>query len=425
MSSTSPRRSPHECLSTPINMVFQSTAPYNTTTGDVTLVAANYTIPDFGGVEGTLTMVGIPNSCGIAQGAPDISLGLNDGVYPDGVAGSTNNNTTLNLQGTGLPIPPPPAKPTTNSLSASPVSPQLITTPVTLTDTISSDGTPATAATGVVNFLANGVVVGTQPVSGGTATFTTTALPNQTNQLTAMYSGDLTYASSTSAPVPYAMQPLPSVTMSLPTTVELSSPDPNPVLGHRHQPRDGCGLEQRSLPATGVRRVGANKADITLDYQDSAGNWCPLIPNGIPTAQALLQRLRHRAVRHGGNRVLPGPRTVAHPQPADLHRLRPDEPDGSHGPGPGAGQSDPLQRELLEPNGPRYCSQSNSPFNNYILPTNSGAPETERNVHHDLRCTNPGDASIWNIPTYAIPQGYDLEPLNDLRAPRCTLKPGR
>ncbi len=42
-----------------------------------------------------------------------------------GVAGSTNNNTTLNLQGTGLPIPPPPGKTTTNVLSASPASPQL------------------------------------------------------------------------------------------------------------------------------------------------------------------------------------------------------------------------------------------------------------------------------------------------------------
>ncbi len=36
-----------QCLSTPINMIFQSTAPYNTSTGDVTLVAANYNIPDF------------------------------------------------------------------------------------------------------------------------------------------------------------------------------------------------------------------------------------------------------------------------------------------------------------------------------------------------------------------------------------------
>ncbi len=70
---------------------------------------------------------------------------LNGGGYPDQVAGSTNNNTTLNLQGTGLPIPPPPGTSTTNALSATPVSPQLTGTSVTLTDTISSGGSPATA----------------------------------------------------------------------------------------------------------------------------------------------------------------------------------------------------------------------------------------------------------------------------------------
>ncbi len=144
-----------QCLSTPINMIFQSTAPQNPSTGDVTLVAANYTIPDFTGIDGTSS--GPTDSCGIAQGAPG-SIGLNDGTYPYGVAGSTNNNTTLNLQGTGLPIPPPPGKITTNVLSASPASPQLTTTSVTLTDTISSGGATATAATGNVNFLANGVL---------------------------------------------------------------------------------------------------------------------------------------------------------------------------------------------------------------------------------------------------------------------------
>ncbi len=41
-----------QCLSTPINMIFQSTAPYNPSTGDVTLVAANYNIPDFTGTDG-------------------------------------------------------------------------------------------------------------------------------------------------------------------------------------------------------------------------------------------------------------------------------------------------------------------------------------------------------------------------------------
>ncbi len=36
-----------QCQSTPINMIFTSTAPYNTSTGDVTLSASGYNIPNF------------------------------------------------------------------------------------------------------------------------------------------------------------------------------------------------------------------------------------------------------------------------------------------------------------------------------------------------------------------------------------------
>ncbi len=155
-----------QCLSTPINMIFQSTAPYNTrTSGDVTLVASGYNIPDFTGVPGTATPEN-PKLLWHSPGCPG-SIGVNYGAYPYGVAGSTNNNTTLNLQGTGLPIPPPPGKTTTNVLSASPASPQLTGTSVTLTDTISSGGSTATDATGNVNFMANGNVIGTVPVSNG------------------------------------------------------------------------------------------------------------------------------------------------------------------------------------------------------------------------------------------------------------------
>ncbi len=211
------------CLSTPINMVFQSTAPYNASTGDVTIAASNYTIPDFTDAPGAPPQPGYPGSCGIAESE------LNGAGYPFQVAGSTNNNTTLNLQGTGLPIPPPPGKTTTNVLTASPASPQLTTTSVTLTDTISSGGATATAATGSINFMANGVSIAIEPVSNGSATYTTTTLPSQTNQLTAVYSGDISYAGSTSPAVPYTMQPLPSVTLNLPTTVELSSPTPSPM----------------------------------------------------------------------------------------------------------------------------------------------------------------------------------------------------
>ncbi len=252
-----------QCLSTPINMTFQSTTPYNTSTGDVTIAASGYNIPDFTGLAGS------PDSCGIAEGS------LNSGAYPFQVAGSTNNNTTLNLQGAGLPVPPPPGKTTTNVLSASPASPQLTGTSVTLTDTISSGGSTATNATGNVNFMANGVVLGTEAVSTGAAVFTTTDLPTSADQLTAVYSGDFSYAGSTSPAVSYTVQPLPTVTVNVPTTVELSSPTPSPLSVTIANPSSGQTWNNLYLNLN-FNNEDWDTSDITLNYQDSAGNWCPM-----------------------------------------------------------------------------------------------------------------------------------------------------
>ncbi len=60
--------------------------------------------------------------------------------------------------------------------------------PVILTATITSTttGTP----TGTVQFLADGIAVGTAPLSGGVATLSTTALPVGTDAVTIVYSGD-------------------------------------------------------------------------------------------------------------------------------------------------------------------------------------------------------------------------------------------
>ncbi len=54
-------------------------------------------------------------------------------------------------------------RPPRTCCTASPASPQLTRTSVTLTDTISSGGSTATAATGNINFMANGNVIGTVP----------------------------------------------------------------------------------------------------------------------------------------------------------------------------------------------------------------------------------------------------------------------
>ncbi len=256
------------CLSTPVNTTFQSTAPYNTNTGDVALSASNYNIPDFTSAPG--------GNCGLAEQA------LNSGVPPDGVAGSTNNNITLNLQGTGLPIPPPPGKTTTNVLSVSPTSPQLTGTSITLNDTISSGGSMATNATGNVNFVANGNVIGTVPVSNGGATFTTTTLPSQTNQLTAVYSGDFNYTGSTSPAVPFTIQALPSVALNLPTTVELSSPTPSPMSVTITNPSTSQSWSSNYLQIQIANSNGFEAGDGTVAYQDRAGDWCqmPTIFNG-------------------------------------------------------------------------------------------------------------------------------------------------
>jgi hypothetical protein len=67
-------------------------------------------------------------------------------------------------------------------------------TAITLTATES-----ATAATGTVNFYNGSTLLGTATLTNGVATLATTALPVGTNSVTAVYSGDSTYASSTSS----------------------------------------------------------------------------------------------------------------------------------------------------------------------------------------------------------------------------------
>ncbi|MGH6876834.1 MAG: Ig-like domain-containing protein, partial [Rhizomicrobium sp.] len=146
-------------------------------------------------------------------------------------AGSTGNYLVLNLNGT-LSEPPPPAATSSTSLSASPTSPQVQGTAVTLTAIIKkTTGALATSATGTMNFNdrhstgASTVttVVGTAPVSGGTASLTISTLPRGSNSLTATFSGDSSYKGSTSSPLSYSIAPAPTVQITgLPSTTFLS-----------------------------------------------------------------------------------------------------------------------------------------------------------------------------------------------------------
>lgn len=82
---------------------------------------------------------------------------------------------------------------TTTSLSPSNANPPS-GTPISLTATIAPS-----AATGTVTFKDGSTTIGTAPVSSGAATISNVNLSVGTHSITAVYGGDTTYATSTSA----------------------------------------------------------------------------------------------------------------------------------------------------------------------------------------------------------------------------------
>jgi hypothetical protein len=82
---------------------------------------------------------------------------------------------------------------TTTSLTSS-ANPSTVGQPVTFTATVAPS-----AATGSVTFFDGTTALGAQTLSGGTASFTTSSLAAGTHTITATYTGDASYASSTSA----------------------------------------------------------------------------------------------------------------------------------------------------------------------------------------------------------------------------------
>ena len=88
---------------------------------------------------------------------------------------------------------------TTTSLTASP---NPVATGQTLTLTAAVQGTGITVPTGGVSFMSGSTLLGTAPLnSSGVATLTTTSLAAGTYSLTALYSGNASFLSSTSAAV--------------------------------------------------------------------------------------------------------------------------------------------------------------------------------------------------------------------------------
>ena len=245
------------CTAEPIHV--NLTGHYDSTTQTATISQTNFTIPLF-------------TTCGLAR------TSLNSRF-----AGSTGNVMSLTLQGT-LVLPPPPATPTTTTLIPTPPSPVLQGTSVTLAATVASGGQTAKTATGTMKFMVGSTQIGaTQSVATGTASLTTTTLPAVTGQtLTAVYSGDSKFATSTSAPLPYVVQPKPIVglsTAALTATAGSSTPTAFSVVLTNPTTGENWNNLWLQLRLNGVS--GQHTSRITLSYENSAHTWCPIVLTGV------------------------------------------------------------------------------------------------------------------------------------------------
>lgn len=101
---------------------------------------------------------------------------------------------------------------TTTAIQSSSPSPAIFGQAATFTATVSSTTPGVGAPSGTLTFQAGSTVLGSAPVSGGTATFTTTALPAGSNAVTATFTSNTGFGTSTSAPFAVTVSGAPSVT---------------------------------------------------------------------------------------------------------------------------------------------------------------------------------------------------------------------
>ena len=176
-------------------------------TGSFGVTASNASCSWFASTPNSwITLTGTPSGTG--NGTVNYSVATNSGAAQSGainVGGYSFAIAQAAFTGTA----------TITTLTSSP-NPSSFGQTITLTATVN-----AVAATGMVTFKDGATALGTTSVVSGTATFSTLALAGGTHLLTAVYSGDSTYASSTSAGVSQTVNPLAT------TTVLTSSQNPS------------------------------------------------------------------------------------------------------------------------------------------------------------------------------------------------------
>ncbi len=168
-------------------------------------------------------------SCGTCDAPVTLTL-TNGGGIPGYVKGGTNTLQINYDPRTGTPcvaravvtLSDGGALTATTTTLASATNPSTYGQPVTFTAHVSGGATP----TGTVTFRDGGAPIGTGTLNGaGDATFTTSALTAGSHTMDAVYGGDSSHATSTSAPLPQ------TVNKSNTTTALTSSQNPSVING--------------------------------------------------------------------------------------------------------------------------------------------------------------------------------------------------
>ncbi len=243
----------------PVNVTLTSSAPYSS--GAVTISQKNFTIPDF------------------TPSAPGYNCLALAGSQLNVRYSGTTNVMSLSLTG-AMPLPPPPTKPTTTSLTVSPTGPVLVGTTVTLRATVSATVGSTPAPAGQVTFMSGPTFVGRVPLSTTagteTATLTTSHLPAvPTQTLTAVYSGDTKYAPSTSPAKSYSVQPKPSVSTNLAATAIVGAATPTYFTVRLTNPSIGESWADLKLTIR-LAVLKSTHENVTMEYENSTGTWCPI-----------------------------------------------------------------------------------------------------------------------------------------------------
>ncbi len=284
------------CETSPVEIVLDSTTPYNESTDRVTLRDADFSVPP----------VPITPQCDST-----VANNVNDLLSGGG------HSLTMTMAG-ALVLPPKADCPTLTTLSVAPVNTARFGTDVTFTGTVTRDpagidtpeceGVASDAIpSGLIEFRDGSRIVGTGEVdSSGVATFTTDDLPAGSFDLVAAYRSSPPFAASESAVLPYSVTADPVITVDFPNILRLGAAPTEFDVTVTNSPL-GSDITNGRLTLS-LEGPGSLSTSPTIEYREDDGTWIsstvtrlsrrafaridPLTGRSIPKGTEVTRRVR-------------------------------------------------------------------------------------------------------------------------------------